>query len=91
MWLKDCSESIVIVVGDGVVFVVMTFGTIHGEAEKGFAGVFDGTVEPRGAIKKIVVSGQETGACNGLYVGWSCFIPCQHLNDHTVITLTFVK
>ena len=77
--------------GDGVVFVAVAAGAIHGEAEKGLGGMLDNVVEPHVAAELVPVAGQEAGGSQCSCIGRGRLVSRQHLHQHPVIALVGVQ
>jgi hypothetical protein len=82
---EEGANFIEVGVGDGIVFVVVAFGAVDGEAEERFAEMFDGFFEPLVAIEEEEIAGEV--AC-GAEFGGICgveFIGGEHFANELIV------
>jgi hypothetical protein len=90
-WLKDGAHAVVVLLADGVCFVVVTFGALHGDAEDGAGAVLDGGVQPGGAVEEVVAAGEEAGGAEVVCVQGVDFICGKHLAEDEGVAFVCVE
>ena len=89
--LENGAEAVIVVGPEGIVFVIVAFGAIGGQAEEGFCGVFDSLIHPACAVEKEVLAGQVTCCTEFGAIGRVNFIGRQHLANHLIVRQIFVE
>ena len=91
MRLENGTETIVILVRDGIVFVIVALGAVEREADERLAGVLDGGVEPGCAVEEIIVAREKTSGPQRLEVGGRQLIGGEHFVNHAIVALVGVE
>ena len=89
--LKNGSKPVVVDMADGVVFVIVTLGTVQGQSHEGLARVFNRAVKPGGAIEFEPAPGEKAGGCEYFRIVRRDFIAREHFADHLVVAFVLVE
>ena len=90
VWFENRSETVVLLLRNGIILMVVTSTTVHGDPQESLCGMLHGVVEPNVAIELVPVSSQKSSGSQGSRILRRNLVCSQHLDNHPIITLVCV-